>query len=76
MDSKKNASIQTIALALEKDIQELQHRLREKRDLLNALGTICDHPNVEKYRDYQIGTCEFCLHEFMSPSDVDLLLSE
>ncbi len=72
----KNTEIQKVAEALNQDIMELQSQLERKKVLLDALGNICDHPTTEVYRDRQIGTCEFCLHEFLTRLDVDAIYSE
>jgi hypothetical protein len=72
----KNTEIRKIAAALNQDIQELKRQLDGKKVMLGALGNVCDHPTVKMYRDRQIETCEFCLHEFMSRSQVDAVFSD
>ncbi len=71
----KNTEIRKIAGALNQEIQELQRQLDGKKILLTAIGNVCDHTTVETYREREIGTCEFCLHEFMSRGEVDLIFS-
>lgn len=69
----KNMAIQNIALTLTAEADEFQRQLSIRRNMLDDLADICDHPTVEVYRNYQTGTCEFCRHEFRTRRSIDMI---
>lgn len=72
----KCTEIQKVAWVLKKGIEKLERKLDEEKALLYALGNVCEHPTIQKYRGRETGTCEFCFREFASRSDIDAIFSE
>ena len=75
--SNRCGSIARIAKALALEVAVLEKQRKQKEVLLEELQELCDHPNVKVYRGmHRAGTCEFCLHKFLTEAEVDRIFSE